>query len=249
MQEILSLLQKLDLSPTASKVYLALLELGKATADKIAKRAATYKANTYDALGRLSEFGLVTVIYEENKKFFIPTNPEKLPQILQEKQEGEIKRSEELKKDLQKIMPQLKAKYQSVKEKELFEIYRGRKAYKSILNEIVKESPKHWKGFGNFQVQQFFPIEFQRWFKQVHIQLFSNKSEEVVKRIKEAKKITSAEVIFLPKEVYMPIVWVVFGSNVLIIIYEPDIIILRIKSQQVVKTFSNQFNYLWKKYK
>ena len=67
--------------------------------------------------------------------------------------------------------------------------------------------------------------------------------------MKEAEKTTKVDVIWLPKEVYMPIVWVVFGENVLIIIYEPDIILMRIKSEQVVKTFSNQFDYLWGKYK
>ena len=55
------------------------------------------------------------------------------------------------------------------------------------------------------------------------------------------------KVCWLPKDVYMPIVWVVFGDNVLIIIYEPDIIMVRIKSADVVKTFSSQFDYLWEK--
>ena len=69
--------------------------------------------------------------------------------------------------------------------------------------------------------------------------LFSTKSEDIIKRMKEAEKTTKAEVAWLPKEVYMPIVWVVFGNNVLIIIYEPDLILMRIKSEQVVKISSS----------
>ena len=131
----------------------------------------------------------------------------------------------------------------------MFEIYRGRKAYKAIINEIVGERPKYWKGFGNFQIQAFFPIDFKKWFKSIEIKLFSTKSDEVIKRMEAAKETTKVEVTWLPQEVYMPIVWVVFGENVLIIIYEPDLILMRIKSEQVVKTFSNQFDYLWGKYK
>lgn len=243
------ILQKLDISPTAAKVYIALLELGKSSADKIAKRAETYKANVYDALEKLSQFGLATHVFEGNRKLFMAANPEKLPQIIEELKERQATKLEELKKDLNNIMPQLKAKYDSVKEKELFEIYRGRKAYKSVINEIVKESPKFWKGFGNFQIQAFFPIDFKKWFKKIEIKLFSTKSEEIIKRMEAAKETSKVEVIWLPQEVYMPIVWVVFGENVLIIIYEPDIIVMRIKSEQVIKTFSNQFDYLWKKYK
>jgi sugar-specific transcriptional regulator TrmB len=242
------LLQQFNISPTAAKVYLALLELGKATADKIAKRAKTYKANVYDAIERLQEVGLATYIHEENKKFFLPTNPEKLPQLIKELEEKQQQQTNELKKDLKNILPQLNAKYNSIKQKELFEVYRGRKAYKAVINEILKEKPKVWKGFGNFQVLEAFPIEYGRWFKHVPFKLFSNKDPKINTLYKEAQKHTKVEVTWLPKDVYMPIVWVVFGDNVLIIIYEPDLIVMRIKSDQVIKTYSNQFDYLWEKY-
>tara|TARA_Y100000310_G_scaffold345733_1_gene469004 strand:- start:12727 stop:13479 length:753 start_codon:yes stop_codon:yes gene_type:complete len=248
MVEHNDLLQKFGLSPTAAKVYMALLELGQASADKIAKRAKTYKANVYDAIDKLEEVGLSTYIYEGNKKQFIPTNPEKLPQILEDMKNKELDRMEMMKKEIGELMPQLKAKYGSIKEKELFEVYRGRKAYKAVINEILKEKPKFWKGFGNFQVKEAFPIEYIHWFKKVPFRLFSTKTKKVEALKKEAGKTCDVKVTWLPEEVYMPIVWVVFGNNVLIIIYEPDLILMRIKSEQVVKTFSNQFDYLWKKY-
>lgn len=242
------LLQKFNLSPTASKVYLALLELGRASADKIAKRAGTYKANVYQALEKLAEVGLATHIFEDNKRLFLPTSPEKLPNVLDELERKQQEKIQTLREDLDILMPQLKAKYNSVKEKELFEVYRGRRAYKAVIQEILKEKPKVWKGFGNFQIQEAFPIEYQRWFRKVPFKLFSTKTKKVEKLRKEAAKTCDVSVTWLPKEVYMPIVWVVFGKNVLIIIYEPDLIMMRIKSTKVVKTFSSQFDYLWKKY-
>lgn len=93
-----------------------------------------------------------------------------------------------------------------------------------------------------------FPNEFKRWFRKCPFRLFSTKTEEVVKRMKEASKTCNVQVTWLPKEMYMPIVWVVFGNNVLIIIYEPDIILIRLQSKQIVETFSNQFEHLWNKY-
>lgn len=242
------LLEQFDLSPTAAKTYLALLELGKASADSIAKRVGTYKANVYDALARLAERGLSTYIVEGNKKLYVPTNPEKLPHVVDEIEKRQQERIDGLKRDLAEFMPQLQAKYDSVKEEELFEIYRGRKAYKAVIEEILREKPDAWKGFGNFQIQEAFPLEFQRWFRTVPFRLFSTKSADVAERMAEAKKTCDVQVAWLPREVYMPIVWVVFGENVLIIIYEPDLIMMRIKSEQVVRTFSNQFDYLWKKY-
>ena len=78
--------------------------------------------------------------------------------------------------------------------------------------------------------------------------LFSNRNETVMNRLKEAKKTTSVKIIWLPEEVQMEVVWTLFGENLLILIYEPDIISIRIKSKRVVKTFSQQFDYLWKKH-
>jgi sugar-specific transcriptional regulator TrmB len=247
-RKLAPLLEQLNLSPTAAKTYLALLQLGRASADKIAKRAGTYKANVYDALARLSEIGLSTYIIEENKKHYLPTNPEKIPDIIDTLREKENERLTELREDIQEIMPQLTAQYGSIKEKELFEIYRGRRAYKAVIQEILKEKPKYWKGFGNFQIQKAFPIEYQRWFRKVPFRLFSTKTKKVEALKKEAAKTCNVQVTWLPKDVYMPIVWVVFGSNVLIIIYEPDLIMMRIKSEKVVKTYSSQFDHLWKKY-
>src|SRR3989344_3862569 len=246
-EERTRILTQFNLSPTAVKVYIALLELGKSSADKIAKKIGNYKSNVYDALERLMEKGLASSIIEGNKKLYLPTNPEKLPQAIQEAKREKIEEYEKLEESIQKIIPDLLVKYTSKKEKDLFEIYKGKQGYKAMIREIVKENPKYWKGFGNLQVQEYFPYDFPNWFKHVKLMLFSVNSELFSKRLKEAKRFTKVEIKFLPEEVYMQMVWTLFGDNLLILIYEPEIIALRIKSEPIVKTFSSQFDYLWKK--
>ncbi|MEN9626440.1 MAG: hypothetical protein RL557_768 [archaeon] len=115
----------------------------------------------------------------------------------------------------------------------------------SGLRGVVKESPKMWKGFGNLQVFGYFPHESVRWFKKVKVRLFSNKNKDVEERLKISKRITSSEIKWLPDKVFMPVVWTIFGANLLIIIYEPEIIVLRIRSKTIVKSFDAQFDYLW----
>ena len=247
-EDYVEILKRFDISPTASKVYITLLELGKSSAGSIAKKAGTYKANVYDALDRLTELGMVTYVVEGRKKLYVPTSPEKLIIAAEESKQRTVEKYDKLRKDLEEIMPQLSAKYRSIQEKNVFEIYVGKRAYKAMISEIVRENPRFWKGFGNLQIQEFFPNEFKKWFKHVKIMLFSTKSSLVVNRMKNAKKTTSIKIIWLPEELHMPIVWTLFGDNLLILIYEPDMISLRIKSPQIVKTFSNQFDYLWKKH-
>ena len=248
-EEYTRILTQFNLSPTSARVYLALLELGKSSADNLAKKTGNYKANVYDALERLIEKGLASAITEGNKKLYLPTNPEKFSQIIQEAKQEKIKEYENFEQDIKKIIPELLIKYKSKKEKDLFEIYKGKQGYRAMIAEIVKENPKSWKGFGNLQVQEYFPYDFPRWFKNVKFRLFSTKSDIFLKRLKEARRFTKVEIKFLPEEVYMQMVWTLFGENLLILIYEPEIIALRIKSEPIVKTFSSQFDYLWEKHK
>ena len=248
MKEYEDLLLRLNLSPTASKIYFVLLESGKSTADAIAKKAYTYKANAYDALARLEHIGLVTSHVEHRKRFFIAANPQKIENILDDKEHQEILRFELVRRSFQQALPKLQAVYESAKEKDSFEIYRGKQAYKSLISEILKENPAFWKGFGNLQIYDLFNLEFHRWFKKIPIRLFSAKSDIVIRRFEEAKDAADVQIKWLPQDLHMPIVWVVFGHNLLIVIYEPEIIAMRIKSKQVVETFSNQFDYLWEKH-
>lgn len=247
-EEYVKIVERFGISPTASKVYIALIELGKSSADALAKRVGTYKANTYDALGRLIEIGLVTYVVEKNRKIYMATSPEKLGDIAEEAKQKSVDSYEDLKKDLKKILPKLSAKYSSLKEKDLFEVYVGRQAYRSLIKDILREKPKHWKGFGNLQVQEFFKYDFKSWFRDVKFMLFATKSHVVAERLKEARKTTNVKIKWLPEELQMQVVWTLFGENLLILIYEPDIIAMRVKSKQVVDTFNRQFDYLWKKY-
>ena len=97
-------LQEIGLSKTESKVYLALLELGSALAGKITKKSGINRTNVYDALERLIEKGLVTYIIQANRKVFEPVDPNKLQEILKEKQDK-----------LDSLMPELQLKYKSTK--------------------------------------------------------------------------------------------------------------------------------------
>ena len=188
-EEHARILTQFNLSPTSAKVYLTLLELGKSSADKLSKKAGTYKANVYDALERLIEKGLASAIIEGNKKLYSPTNPEKLSQMIQEAKQEKIKVYEDFEQKIKQIIPELLIKYKSKKEKDLFEIYKGKQGYRAMIAEIVKENPKYWKGFGNLQVQEHFPYDFPRWFRNVKIHAFLSKIRSICKKTERGKKI------------------------------------------------------------
>ena len=108
----LDILQELGLSITESKVYLALLDLGSGLAGEITKKSQINRTNVYDALERLIEKGLVSYVVSANRKIFEPVNPERLKEILEEKEEN-----------LKKILPELQLKFKENKSIRNFHLY------------------------------------------------------------------------------------------------------------------------------
>ncbi len=75
-------LRKIGLSDKEAKVYLAALELGKATVQEIAVKANVNRTTTYVAIEGLTEKELMSEYLENHKRFFIAEDPSKLDDIL-----------------------------------------------------------------------------------------------------------------------------------------------------------------------
>jgi len=71
-------LQDLGLSEKEARVYLAALELGQTTADKLAKHAKVNRSTTYVQLESLMKVGLMSTHEERKKTVFAPESPELL---------------------------------------------------------------------------------------------------------------------------------------------------------------------------
>src|SRR3989338_2584369 len=108
------ILVNLGLSDAEAKVYLTLLELGSTLAGPIIKKTGLHRGTTYQVLQRLKEKGLVSSVIKEKKQHFEAAQPERLMDVLREKQEL-----------LQKILPALKARITLSNEKQDVTVYYG----------------------------------------------------------------------------------------------------------------------------
>ena len=70
-----NLLSEAGLTQSESKVYLALLKLGKSQSGKIVKEANISSGKIYEILEKLSEKGLVETVTENGVKQFIASDP------------------------------------------------------------------------------------------------------------------------------------------------------------------------------
>ena len=115
------ILQKMGLSTNEAKVYEALLTLGVTTANKIALEAKIQRRNVYDTIKRLKEKGLCSEYVEENIRKFKAINPQRLLDMLKEKEEA-----------LQQTLPKMVEHYEAISKVEETIVYRGMEAIKNL---------------------------------------------------------------------------------------------------------------------
>ncbi|QQR77419.1 MAG: hypothetical protein IPJ67_04820 [Candidatus Moraniibacteriota bacterium] len=78
-------LQEIGLQEKEARVYIAMLELGRATAQDIAKKADVNRATTYFVMENLMKKGLASAVDEGTKQYFLPEDPSQLEAIFEKK--------------------------------------------------------------------------------------------------------------------------------------------------------------------
>lgn len=132
---MLTQLIRLGLTEKEAKVYLAALELGSQTAQEIAKKAGVNRATTYVILQALIRKGLVSMFSAGKKTSFAAEAPEHLDHLLR-KQEEDIF---EQRRDLEKIIPELRAVHQRAPGKPLVRFFDGDEGVRLMLSGMWRQ--------------------------------------------------------------------------------------------------------------
>ncbi len=231
-------LKEFGLTDKEIKVYLACLKLGTALVQEIAKKAGTYRTYTYEILKSLKEKGLVSYVIKNRKQYFEVAQPEKLINILKEKESKIIK-----------VLPDLKEIYQSSIEKPKVELYEGKEGLKTILDDIIR-TKKEILVYGSTEkqlkiLQFYFPNYIQRRIKvKIPTRVITEKNTRTIEMLKTEKK-ELRESRFI-SDLEFPTVTYVYGDKMAILSLEKEIIGLIIKSESISNTQKQIFEILWK---
>lgn len=126
-------LHEFGLKEKEIKIYLALLDLGPSSIRKIAELAKVNRGTSYDILKKLIEMGLASYYGKKNHQYFIPEDPAKIVDILQER-EKEIART---KKEIKKAIPDLQLLYSNITQRPFVKYYEGYSGSKEILRDVL----------------------------------------------------------------------------------------------------------------
>ena len=98
-------LTALNFTDKESRVYLALLDLGKGTASQIARRAGLNRSTAYVILDILDSKGLANMLGKEPKQEYMAESPKKILDYFKNKIEGDKKNLSRA----EKILPELES--------------------------------------------------------------------------------------------------------------------------------------------
>ncbi|MBT3817145.1 MAG: TrmB family transcriptional regulator [Candidatus Magasanikbacteria bacterium] len=129
----IQILKNLGFSDKHAKAYLALLSFGPSSVRRLAEECEINRGTTYDALKWLQEKGLVDFYKKDSKQHFVAKDPEKLHDLVREKQE-ELQRVD---KKLGKHVSELQALYHKGGERPIARYYE-RKDLHLILEDVLE---------------------------------------------------------------------------------------------------------------
>jgi len=124
-------LQDIGLSNGEIKVYLALLELGHSSAGAVLEKAEIQNSVFHFCVNNLIKKGLVSYVKKGKIRVYKASDPENFLIYLKDKE-----------KQIQEILPILKEKQASEKEKQEVELFEGIKGCITLLNISIEDSKK-----------------------------------------------------------------------------------------------------------
>lgn len=123
--------EEFGLNEKEACVYIALLELGEAKAQEIAKKAQIVRPAVYDILNRLKEDGLVGTINKGKVAYFVANGPEAIKRNLEDKQ-----------KAFDRLLPELKSVFNTTQTKPKIFFYEGIEGAKTVFEDTLSAHDK-----------------------------------------------------------------------------------------------------------
>jgi sugar-specific transcriptional regulator TrmB len=243
--EIKEILKNTGLTDSEAKVYLSLLRIGSSLASEIAKRCGLHRTNVYDSLNKLIDKGLVSFVIRENRKYFLTENPEKLLELMKQREE-----------EIKAILSDLKRNKEATEEKVDVQIYRGKEGYKAVMGDAIKSGAKEWLLLGmtgkGLKISPYYlPSLFKLTNKlKIKIKGISTSTKEALDSIKMQPNL---QVRFFPKQIKNITYLHIYANKVIMIPITPNIekepIIFLLNNKETADSFRDYFRWMWKEAK
>ncbi|HLC57248.1 MAG TPA: helix-turn-helix domain-containing protein [Candidatus Nanoarchaeia archaeon] len=241
------ILTQIGLSKNEIKVYFALLELEQSSATPIVRKSSIPNSKVYPTLEKLIKKGLVSYVIKNNVKYFQPSSPKNLIDLL-DKKEKEIIRQ---KQKINLLISEIEAKKDMSKDKQEAVIYEGLEgvnvAFESILS-TLKPNEEYQvftlgKELEREELKRFFRnFHKRRIFKRIKARLLVNK--KIRKIFFAYHKYSGMKVRYA--DLSLPTGVFIYGNNVMTVVWENNPTAFVITSKNNADRYKEFFENIWR---
>jgi sugar-specific transcriptional regulator TrmB len=239
--QIKEFIKKAGLTENESIVYSTLLELGPSHAGLISRKSGLHRRVVYDTTEMLIKKGLIGYILKNNIKLFQASSPERILEIIKEKEES-----------INEILPQMLLMYNKTKEKEETNFYKGKNGLKTVFEDQLEEAKKDKNK--EILILGASPLAYEmlefyfHWFdkrrqeNKIHTRIiFDSKKDDII------RKIPLSKIKYLPQKYSSPLAVNVYGDKVAIILWSKENpFAIVIKNKEISQGYRNYFELMWK---
>lgn len=238
MEKYQTILEEYGLTDKEAKLYLAGLSLGTATITQLAKRASLKRPTAYLVIDELLKKGLLTLVPKGKKANYKAEDPKEL-----------INRSEQSKRKIEEILPDLKTIYLGSSKQPGVRFYEGKDKIFKIYEEIFR-SKEIWAMFSIDRFLDVFSDEDNKHFFRILAReggiiydlLENTKKAQEFSRTKY--RFAISETKLLPKKMKLSTDILVAGNKVAIISFK-NVSGVIIEDKDIAKMQKASLQFIW----
>lgn len=235
-----TLLSEIGFSENETRVYLAALELGKGSAQRIAKVAGVPRTTAYAILEKLVGRGVVGKTLERGKLRFVGEPPSRLVALVRG-----------LEYELEQNLPELEAVFNKNGAKPKIIFYEGKEAIQKVYDDTLAEAPEEileWNTDEFFEHDKYHIDRLyidKRVKKKIHAKRIAAAGSRYEKNLRFDRAELS-ETRIVPANVFSPDIEVnIYNNKVAFINYVESMSII-IESPAIAKAMKQAYELSWK---
>ncbi|MDY6770510.1 MAG: helix-turn-helix domain-containing protein [Candidatus Nanohaloarchaea archaeon] len=234
-------LQQLDLTASATDLYLTLLREGEGTASAIANEAGINRRLAYDKFEALVDKGIVSYVDKENKRVYKPTDPQRLEELIEDRRQ-ELK---DLEQQVDEILPQLMRQYNSDESDREVKILEGKGGLKQLFNDELRQEEKIYLIGSPIEAEDLLEHFLPSWSKrraEKGIEMKGVFEHEMRGQVGERAPVEDR---YLPEGKKSNVSVAIYGDTVGITFWIQEPLVIMIKDQDAADSFMSYFELAW----
>lgn len=236
-------LKQLGLNQKEQDIYLAILQMEKASINELSVRTKTKRSTTYNIVYRLKAEGFVSQTSEGKKHFFVANNPELVLGVLDEKR-----------RQFKQELPAILSLYNTLPQKPKVAYFEGFEGIKQLYEDTLLVTPRGgeilaYVTTGTVTHLEEYSIDYikKRVAKKITLRGIYNNSPDIEKYMAKNKEQMRVAKMISEKEMPLENEINIYSNKMIVITYEPEPFGVLIESKEVVNTQRAIFEALWKR--